>query len=137
MYEQNILTEYWQRISFVQASRNRGRIRTKCGNSFSESGWKSFREVWRYTFIGTLLWVQGGTQTNSLWYIFIYFREYVLYFNYLMNPTWCVCLKYYRVRQKTLVHFLYHYAKSIDAIGLKISAMNVNIIWSVHENNLG
>ena len=44
----------------------------------------------------------------------------------------------YRVHQKkTLVYFLYYYAKSINAIGLKISAINVNIIWSIHAKNLG
>ena len=36
---------------------------------------------------------------------------------------------YYRVHQnKTLVHFLQNFTKSIDAIGLKISAINMNII---------
>ena len=31
--------------------------------------------------------------------------------------------------KKALVHFLYYFAKSIDAIGLKILAMNVNIMF--------
>ena len=30
--------------------------------------------------------------------------------------------------KKTLAHFSYYYAKGIDAIGLKLLAMNVNII---------
>ena len=43
----------------------------------------------------------------------------------------------YRVHKKTLVHFLYYFAKGVDAIELKISAIRVNIIQRLHAKGAG